>query len=101
MARGDGILARQMRSIALSSLARILFETRLDDSGLPCQWTVILSGMDDGVLEMARRSFGFGRWEAPYWFIGPEQGQGPHENGDLGLRLKAWHQLGGSTKTGG
>ncbi|MGD0479638.1 MAG: hypothetical protein ABSA42_05670 [Terracidiphilus sp.] len=23
---------------------------------------------------MARNFFGFGRWDAPYWFIGPEQG---------------------------
>lgn len=43
---------------------------------------------------MAKRSFGYGRWEAPYWFIGPEQGQGPHENGDLKPRVRAWRQLG-------
>ena len=40
---------------------------------------------------MARRCFGYGRWDAPYWFIGPEQGQGSE---DLGLRLKAWCDLG-------
>lgn len=33
--------------------------------------------MHDRILEMAKRSFGYGRWEAPYWFIGPEQGMGP------------------------
>lgn len=25
---------------------------------------------------MARHFFGYGRWDAPYWFIGPEQGGG-------------------------
>jgi len=49
--------------------------------------------MNDDMLQMALRSYGYGRWDAPYWFIGLEQGQGPHET-DLGLRLKAWLELG-------
>jgi hypothetical protein len=52
--------------------------------------------MDDGVLEleMARRSYGYGRWDAPYWFIGPEQGKGPKEAADNGARVSAWAELG-------
>ena len=47
--------------------------------------------MDHDTREMARRSFGYGRWDAPYWFIGPEQGQGRHEKeNDLKPRLEAW-----------
>jgi hypothetical protein len=30
-------------------------------------------------LEMAKGFFGFGRWDAPYWFIGLEQGGGGNE----------------------
>jgi hypothetical protein len=42
--------------------------------------------MDDE-LEMAERFFGFGRWDAPYWFIGPEPG------GDNNpLRAKVWSE---------
>lgn len=50
--------------------------------------------MDRDLSEMARQCFGYGRWEAPYWFIGPEQGQAPAENDDLLPRLRAWHGLG-------
>jgi hypothetical protein len=52
--------------------------------------------MDDDMREMARRSYGYGRWDAPYWFIGPEQGQGRHEkDNDLKPRLEAWLYFGG------
>jgi hypothetical protein len=37
--------------------------------------------------EMARECYGYGRWAAPYWFIGPEQGQG-HD--DLRKRYHVW-----------
>ena len=43
--------------------------------------------------EMARRFYGYGRWDAPYWFIGPEQGKGPTEAQDNALRLHAWVRL--------
>lgn len=46
---------------------------------------------------MARENYGYGRWEAPYWFIGPEQGTGRHEKNDpehLEKRVKAWLDLG-------
>ncbi len=47
-------------------------------------------------LEMANGCFGFGRWDAPYWFIGPEQGKGKDEPEDNTKRARAWHQLGRS-----
>jgi hypothetical protein len=50
--------------------------------------------MDDDVHKMARRCYGYGSWEAPYWFIGPEQGQARDENNDLEPRIKAWRDLG-------
>jgi|SRR5271165_302020 len=49
--------------------------------------------MDDA-KRMASRFYGHGRWDAPYWFIGPEQGQAKKENDDLGPRIRAWLQLG-------
>jgi len=50
---------------------------------------------EDSIREMGRRSFGFGCWGAPYWFIGPEQGQSREEYDDLTLRAQAWRSLGG------
>jgi hypothetical protein len=44
---------------------------------------------------MARHYFGHGRWSAPYWFIGPEQGMARDENNDLKRRVEAWRHLGG------
>jgi hypothetical protein len=49
--------------------------------------------MNRDMLSMACRNYGYGRWKAPYWFIGPEQGMGLHENG-LDRRVKAWLALG-------
>ena len=45
---------------------------------------------------MARSSYGFGRWEASYWFLGPEQGKGPTETAENDLRVEAWERLGGA-----
>jgi hypothetical protein len=53
------------------------------------------SQIDNDVLDMARRSYGYGTWDAPYWFIGPEPGQTRYENDDLNPRVKAWLRLGG------
>lgn len=53
--------------------------------------------MNPNLYEMARSSYGYGRWDAPYWFIGPEQGMGEHENnieGSLERRAAAWVKLG-------
>lgn len=49
--------------------------------------------MNDEV-EMARKFFGYGRWEAPYWFIGPEEGKGPKETADNTERVNTWVKLG-------
>jgi hypothetical protein len=57
--------------------------------------TVPDARMDDDVREMALQCYGYGRWNAPYWFIGPEQGQAPDEDNELKPRVKAWHDLGG------
>jgi hypothetical protein len=43
---------------------------------------------------MAEKSYGYGCWNAPCWFIGPEQGMGKHENDDLGRRIAAWVNFG-------
>src|ERR1700741_2319450 len=48
----------------------------------------------DYELEMARRSYGYGRWDAPYWFIGPEQGKGRAEPSGNSQRVNAWRKLG-------
>src|SRR6266567_1397858 len=50
--------------------------------------------MVDAEYEMGSGCYGYGRWEAPYWFIGPEAGQSPTENNDIKLRYKAFRQLG-------
>ena len=55
--------------------------------------TMLTETTDDGIREMALRCYGYGRWSAPYWFIGPEQGQAPEENDDLKPRVKAWQHL--------
>jgi hypothetical protein len=46
----------------------------------------------DCLKEMARRWYGYGRWDAPYWFIGPEPGQPGGK--DLNERCSAWVDLG-------
>lgn len=51
--------------------------------------------MDDRAFEaeMAHGFYGYGRWDAPHWFIGPEQGIGPKGVGNA-VRSKVWHKLG-------
>jgi hypothetical protein len=49
--------------------------------------------MTDAEHELARRCYGYGRWDAPYWFIGPEEGQSPRESNSLKLRYKAFREL--------
>ena len=55
--------------------------------------------MDHDIFEMAHQFFGHGRWTAPFWFIGPEQGQSPSEHDDLKPRVEAWRTLGGGELT--
>jgi hypothetical protein len=50
--------------------------------------------MNRAEYELARRCYGYGHWKAPFWFIGPEQGQSAIENNDLKLRHKVFRQLG-------
>jgi len=38
--------------------------------------------------QMAREFYGFGKWDAPYWFIGQEQGMGSE---DIVARMRAWN----------
>jgi len=49
--------------------------------------------MVDAEYEMGSGCYGYGRWEAPYWFIGPEEGQSPGKNNHVKLRYKAFHKL--------
>jgi hypothetical protein len=50
--------------------------------------------MTDIEQEMAERFYGFGRWDAPYWFIGPEAGQAMKEDDQLEQRASAWSKCG-------
>ena len=45
--------------------------------------------------EMARNWYGYGHWNAHFWFIGPEPGMHDDEDGSLTKRCAAWKQLGG------
>ena len=47
--------------------------------------------MNAEIENMARNFYGYGRWDAPYWFIGPEPGG---ENNDL--RATVWNEMGAS-----
>jgi hypothetical protein len=51
--------------------------------------------MDDdfgaNIKEMAEKCYGYGRWDAPYWFIGLEEGMGRDE--DIQRRISAWREL--------
>jgi hypothetical protein len=44
-------------------------------------------------LEMARAFYGYGLWDALYWFIGPEPGKGPKEFTNACL-AETWMKLG-------
>lgn len=50
--------------------------------------------MDAGISKMALECYGYGRWDAPYWFIGPEQGMSQDE--EVEKRVEAWFDLGGN-----
>jgi hypothetical protein len=54
--------------------------------------------MDESASElaMALRHYGYGHWDAPYWFIGPEEGKGRGEIAENAPRVKAWFKLGGN-----
>ena len=60
---------------------------------LPIGLSVWLVRMEEAEKELASRCYGYGRWDAPYWFIGPEQGQARWENDDLSARFEAFRKL--------
>lgn len=43
------------------------------------------------IKEMARRCYGYGRWSAPYWFIGLGEGMSPGTS--VEKRAEAWREL--------
>lgn len=51
-------------------------------------------GMGDDIRSMARTCYGYGTWDAPCWFLGPEQGMAPSENNDLKRRIEVWRDFG-------
>ncbi len=51
------------------------------------------SDLKSGIVEMANDCYGYGRWDAPYWFIGPEEGM----SATLDERIQAWRDLGRET----
>ncbi len=52
------------------------------------------SGLDYATHQLATKCFGYGRWDAPYWFIGPEQGQGLLERDSFQNRHRAFDEIG-------
>jgi hypothetical protein len=42
---------------------------------------------------MAEHFYGYGRWEAPFWFIGVEAGMGKDDKDNLAARYDSWKQL--------
>jgi len=51
------------------------------------------------IESMARQFYGYGCWNAPYWFLGPEPGMAKKDMArkadDLEKRCAAWQRLGG------
>jgi hypothetical protein len=47
----------------------------------------------DVIADAAEHSYGYGRWCAPYWFIGPEPGKAKKEGDNLQERCRAWLRL--------
>lgn len=45
------------------------------------------------LAHMAEHFFGYGRWDAPYWFIGPEAGMGKDGIDSLAARYESWKKL--------
>lgn len=43
---------------------------------------------------MAEHFYSYGRWDAPFWFIGPEAGMGKDDKDSLTARYESWKQLG-------
>ena len=50
--------------------------------------------MNDDLRAMARHRYGYGCWDAPYWFLGLEEGMDPGESDARSERTAAWRSLG-------
>lgn len=53
--------------------------------------------LPDSVLDishMVERFYGYGRWDAPFWFVGPEAGMSKDGSNNLQARYESWKQLG-------
>jgi hypothetical protein len=48
----------------------------------------------DNLLKWAEKRYGYGCWQAPFWFLGPEEGMDKGGVGDTERKLKAWLELG-------
>lgn len=48
----------------------------------------------DSIVDAAKCWYGYGRWDAPFWFIGPEPGMKRKEGDNLLARCEAWRDLG-------
>ena len=46
------------------------------------------------IAAAAESWYGYGRWDAPFWFIGPEPGMKSDEGDNLIARCEAWQKLG-------
>lgn len=56
--------------------------------------TVSQEGCDDDLLrQMALEWYGYGWWEGPFWFVGPEPGR-PEKENTLRKRCEAWITVG-------
>jgi hypothetical protein len=45
---------------------------------------------------MAEHFYGYGRWDAPFWFIGPEAAMDNDGIDSISARFQSWEKLGGS-----
>lgn len=45
------------------------------------------------IVQMSEHFFGYGRWDAPFWFVGPEAGMGKDGSDNLAARYESWKRL--------
>jgi hypothetical protein len=45
---------------------------------------------------MAENFYGYGRWDAPFWFLGAEAGMSKDGIDSLSARFKSWQEIGGA-----
>ena len=49
---------------------------------------------EDPIAAATKSWYGYGRWDASYWLIGPEPGMRKDEGEELLARCRAWEQIG-------